>query len=70
MESIVFKVTRNPGEGYTAVSEGNDYSLVTEGASLDELELMIRDVVEAFFVDPATRPRVILWRFETETVAA
>jgi hypothetical protein len=70
MESIVFAVTRNPGEGYTAVAEGDAYSLVTEGTTLDELEQMIRDVVAAFFVEPAERPRVILWRFETGLAAA
>jgi len=70
MNSIVFAITQNPGEGYTAVAEGDDCFLATEGATLDELERMIRDVIEAYYIDPAVRPREIIWRFETETAAA
>ena len=70
MDSITFSVTRNPGEGYCAVARGAGYSLVTEGANLDELARMIQDVMQAYFADPQTRPRRILWQFDEETAAA
>jgi hypothetical protein len=70
MDTITFSVTRNPGEGYCAVARGAGYSLVTEGASLDELACMIQDVIAAYFEDPQARPHRILWLFDAETVAA
>ena len=70
MDSIVFTITRNPGEGYCAVAEGEGYSLFTEGRDLDELSAMIADVVETYFEDPSERPKTIIWHFNAADLAA
>jgi hypothetical protein len=68
MSEITFIVHPAEEGGYWAEAEG--YPLFTQGESLDELSVMVRDAVECFFPDPKQRPGIICWRFAEREVAA
>ncbi len=65
MSEVIFLVQEAPEGGYTARAVGA--SIFTEGDTLEELRLNVREATECYF-DDEQQPKTILLRFVREEV--
>lgn len=69
MTEIIFIVEEDPTGGFTARSVQHD--IFTQGDTLDELKIMVRDAVACAFDTEKDRPKVIrLHHVHDEVIAA
>lgn len=68
MKEIIFEVLEDIEGGYTASALG--VGIHTQGDTLDELKLMVRDAVDCFFDTDAERPALIRLHFVRDEVLA
>lgn len=69
MNEIIFEVREDEVDGgFTAAALG--YGIHTEGDSIAELRMNVREAVECHFDDPALAPKVIRLHFVRDEVLA
>ena len=68
MSEIIFEVLEDPECGLRARALG--HPIFTQAEDMDEMKVMVRDAVQLFFDDEATRPKVIRLHFVREEVIA
>lgn len=69
MSEIIFTVQNDEDGGYVAESKLSTGSIITQGDSLPELKVMIKDAIEGYFFDkPNLKPKSVHIHFE-ETFA-
>jgi len=69
MKEIIFEVREDEVDGgYTAAALG--YGIHTEGDSIAELRLNVREAVECHFDDPALAPKMIRLHYVRDEVLA
>jgi predicted RNase H-like HicB family nuclease len=68
MKEIIFEVLEDIDGGYTASALG--VGIHTQGDTLDELKLMVRDAVDCFFDSDIERPSLIRLHFVRDEVLA
>ncbi len=65
---IIFEVTEAEEGGYCAAALG--YGINTQGDSLEDLRMMVRDAVDCYFDDPKQAPGIIRLHFVRDEVLA
>jgi len=69
MSEIIFEVREDELDGgYTASALG--YGIHTEGDTMDELQLNVRDAIACYFDDPAAAPKVVRLHLVRDVVLA
>ncbi len=68
MNEIIFLVEEAPEGGYTAKALG--YSIFTEGDTVDELKILIKDAVDCHFDNKEEAPQIIRLHYVKEEVLA
>ncbi len=68
MKEVIFEVLEDPAEGYTASALG--IGIHTQGETLDELKIQIRDAIDCYFDDGETRPAVARLHFVRDELMA
>lgn len=69
MNEIIFEVREDEADGgYTASALG--YGIHTQGETLEELRIMVRDAVNCYFDESTERPKIIRLHFVREEVLA
>jgi len=63
---IIFEVTEADEGGYVASALG--FGITTQGETLEEVRVMVREAVDCFFDDPALAPRIIRLHFVRDEV--
>lgn len=63
---IIFEVTETEEGGYCASALG--HGINTQGDTLDELRVMVRDAVDCYFDKPEDSPKVIRLHFVRDEV--
>lgn len=67
MTEIIFEVTEDEMDGgYSASALG--YGIHTQGDSLDDIRLHVREAVDCYFDDNMPRPKLIRLHFVREEV--
>jgi predicted RNase H-like HicB family nuclease len=65
---IIFEVTEAEEGGYVASALG--HGITTQGETLDEVRMMVRDAIDCYFDDPAQAPKIIRLHFVRDEVLA
>ena len=68
MNEIIFLVEEASEGGYTAKALG--YSIFTEGDTVDELKILIKDAVDCHFDNKEEAPQIIRLHYVKEEVLA
>lgn len=69
MTEIIFEVTEDETDGgYSASALG--YGIHTQGESLDDIRLHVREAIDCYFEDNMPRPKLIRLHFVREEVLA
>lgn len=63
---IIFIIEEDFEGGYTASAVG--HSIITQGDTIDELKLMIKDAVECHFEDEDSIPKIIRLHFVKDEI--
>jgi len=63
---LIFEVTEADEGGYCATALG--VGITTQGETLEELRVMVREAVACYFDNPADMPRVIRLHFVRDEV--
>lgn len=67
MSEIIFEVREDEADGgFTASALG--YGIHTQGETVEELRVMVRDAVRCYFDEAASMPKVIRLHFVREEV--
>lgn len=68
MKEIIFEVTEDPIEGFSASALG--WGIHTQGNTLDDLKFNIREALDCYFDDDAERPSVARLHFVRDELIA
>ncbi|MCX6872734.1 MAG: 2-oxoisovalerate dehydrogenase [Verrucomicrobia bacterium] len=68
MREIIFEVLEDPTAGYTASALG--FGIHTQGETVEDLKIHLRDAVECYFDESSERPAVIRLHFVRDEVMA
>lgn len=68
MDEIIFEVTEDLTGGYVASALGA--GIHTQGDTLDELRIMVRDAVQCYFDEGDDKPAVIRLHFVRDELLA
>ena len=68
MNEIIFEVTEDLSGGYVASALG--VGIHTQGETLDELRIMVRDAVQCYFDEDDDKPAVIRLHFVRDELLA
>lgn len=66
MKGLIFLVEEDPEGGYTAQAVGEN--IFTQGETMADLKIMIRDAVDCHYDDPSQWPRLIRLHFVKDEV--
>ncbi len=62
MSEVIFEVTEDETDGgYSATAVG--YGIHTQGDSIEDIRLNVREAVDCYFDEPMPRPRLIRLHF-------
>jgi predicted RNase H-like HicB family nuclease len=65
---IIFEVTEAEEGGYIASALG--YGITTQGETVEEVRMRVRDAIDCYFDDPALAPKIIRLHFVRDEVLA
>jgi len=68
MQEIVFEVLEDPTGGYTASALG--FGIHTQGETVEDLKNQLRDAVDCYFDDSASRPAIVRLHFVRDELMA
>ena len=68
MREIIFEVLEEPTGGYTASALG--LGIHTQGDTVEDLKIQLRDAVECYFDESAERPSVVRLHFVRDELMA
>jgi predicted RNase H-like HicB family nuclease len=63
---LIFEVTEAEEGGYCATALG--HGITTQGETLEELRLMVREAVACYFDNPESAPRLIRLHFVRDEI--
>ena len=68
MQEIIFEVLEDPTGGYTASALG--FGIHTQGETVEDLKNQLRDAVDCYFDDSASRPAIVRLHFVRDELMA
>ncbi len=68
MKEIIFEILEDPTGGYTAAALG--FGIHTQGETVEDLKIQLRDAVECYFDDSSERPAVVRLHFVRDELMA
>lgn len=68
MKEIIFEILEDPTGGYTAAALG--FGIHTQGETVEDLKIQLRDAVKCYFDDSSDRPSVVRLHFVRDELMA